>query len=49
MNGTVLINATGDTTGRLLSRVRLGAIESSAPGFLTGALYVDDYTATGVQ
>ncbi len=49
LDATVLINQTADTSSRLLSRVRLGAIESSAPASLSGVLYVDDYTATGVQ
>ena len=49
LDGTVLINQTADTSSRLLTRVRLGAIESSAPASLSGVMYVDTYTATGVQ
>jgi hypothetical protein len=49
LDATVLINQTADTSSRLLSRVRLGAVESGSPASLNGVLYVDNYTATGVQ
>ncbi len=49
LDATVLINQTADTSTRGLSSVRLGVVESSAPGSVTGSLYVDDYSATGVQ
>jgi hypothetical protein len=52
LGNTVLINQFANTTGRTLASVRLGVVDGTTPASragMTGSLYLDDYTATGVQ
>jgi hypothetical protein len=52
MGATVLMNQFANTTGRTLASVRLGAVDGTTPAArtgMTGSLYLDDYSATGVQ
>jgi hypothetical protein len=52
LGNTVLINQFANTTGRSLASVRLGAVDGTTPAAragMTGSIYLDDYTAMGVQ
>jgi hypothetical protein len=52
LGNTVLINQFANTTGRTLASVRLGVVDGTTPAAragMTGSLYLDDYTAMGVQ
>jgi hypothetical protein len=52
LGNTVLINQSANTGGRTLASVRLGVVDGTTPAAragMTGSLYLDDYTAMGVQ
>jgi hypothetical protein len=52
LGNTVLIDQFANTSGRTLASLRLGVVDGSTPAArtgMTGSLYLDDYTAMGVQ